>query len=104
MKILLTMNLPWYPVHGGANKGNRYLLEGFAQRGHAAMAVVSALGTPSQLTDEQLLAQLAANGIVVARDGAAACFSLNGVRVHAVIDPSRLRGHLVEQIQSFAPI
>ena len=33
MRLLLTMNLPYYPAHGGANKGNRYLLEGFRERG-----------------------------------------------------------------------
>ena len=32
MRILLTMNLPYFPAHGGANKSNRFILEALAQR------------------------------------------------------------------------
>ena len=53
MKILLTMNLPWFPAVGGANKCNRALPERLAARGHAVRAVVPALAVPSRWTLEE---------------------------------------------------
>jgi amino acid adenylation domain-containing protein len=103
MKLLLTMNLPYFPAQGGANKGNRYLLEGLVGRGHSTRAVVSALGTPSRLTHEQFLAELAAQGVRVSHENSIDVFSLNGVEIHAAVEPSRLRAHLVKQIREFDP-
>src|SRR5262249_50866884 len=103
MKLLLTMNLPYFPVQGGANKGNRYMLEGLAERGHSVRAVVSALGTPSRLTHRQFLDELAAQGIEVSSDDGVDVFTINGVEAHAVVEPSRLRAHLVKQIREFDP-
>lgn len=40
MKILLAQNGPYAPAHDGANKANRFLMEGLARRGHACMAVL----------------------------------------------------------------
>src|SRR5215212_4920537 len=102
MRILLTMNLPYVPAHGGANKGNRCLLEALAQR-HAVRVVVPALGTPSHKTLPELRAELAAQGISVVCAVGVDIFTLNGVEVHAVTEPSRLRTYLVEQIHAFAP-
>ncbi|HEX7314776.1 MAG TPA: condensation domain-containing protein [Pyrinomonadaceae bacterium] len=103
MKLLLTMNLPYTRVHGGTNRSNRCLAEGLAARGHAVRVVVPALATPSAITYEQFLRELSGDGVnVVERDGTAV-FVLNGVEVHAVADPTRLRARLVEQLNSFGP-
>src|SRR5215470_9400834 len=103
MKLLLTMNLPYYPVYGGANKGNRYLLENLAARGHSVRAVVPALETPGRLTREQLLEELRSHCVEVSSDLWSDSFTLNGVEVQAVTDASRLRAHLVDQIREFDP-
>ncbi len=103
MRVLMTMNLPYFPTFGGANKNNRYVAEALARRGHAVRVVVPALGTPSQLTHAQFLDALAAEGIRVSSDGAVDTFTWNDVEVHAVRDQVHLRAQLVEQLRSFAP-
>ena len=103
MKILYTADLHYFPALGGANKINRRVLEGLAARGHVVRAVMPALGTPSRITLDQLRAELASLGIAVRAQGDVDVFTLDGVEVHAVTDPSSLRRHLVEQIASFAP-
>ncbi len=103
MKLLLTMNLPYTRVHGGANRSNRYLAEALAQRGHMVHAVVPALATPSPITHEQLLEELARDGLDVLSEGGADRFRLRGVEVHAVADPARLRACLSERIEELGP-
>ncbi len=103
MKILFTMNLPWFPAVGGANKCNRALAEGLAARGHVVRAVVPALAVPSRWTREEVLAKLEARGIAVERGEGVDVFRSGGVEVHAVADPARLRTELVERLRSFAP-
>ena len=103
MKILLTMNLPYTRVYGGANRSNRSLAEALAGRNHSLRVVVPALAALSPITHQQLLDELAAEGICVSCNGEVDVFNLNGVNVHAVVDPSRLYGYLVEQIREFKP-
>ena len=103
MKILLTMNLPYTRVHGGANRSNRSLIEGLAARGHVIRAVVPALATPSHMTHDQLLTELAGEGHEVRSEGGTDVFRVSGVEVHAVVEPARLRGYLIEQLRSFEP-
>jgi len=103
MKILLTMNLPYTRVYGGANRSNRSLAEALAGRNHSLRVVGPALAALSPITHQQLLDELAAEGIRVSCNGAVDVFNLNGVNVHAVVDPSRLYGYLVEQIREFKP-
>jgi amino acid adenylation domain-containing protein len=103
MKILLTMNLPYTRVHGGTNRSNKCLAEGIAERGHSVRVVVPALAMPSQITLADLLAGLVAEGIEVIANGEAYIFEMNGVEVHAVIEPTRLRAYLTEQLRSFEP-
>ena len=103
MKILLTTNLPYCPTHGGANTSNRYLLEGFVRNDHLVRVVVPAFSTPSALTHAQLLDELKALGLNVTSESGVEVFNLNGVEVHAVIEPSRLRNHLMDQIRSYNP-
>jgi len=103
MKILLTMNLPYTRVYGGANRSNRSLAEALAARQHSLCLVVPALATPSSLSHPQLLEELAAEGIRVSSDGKIDVFNLNGVEVHAVVEPARLCTYLVKQIREFGP-
>jgi amino acid adenylation domain-containing protein len=103
MKILLTMNLPWFPAVGGANKCNRALAEGLAARGHEVAAVVPGLAVPSRWTLGEVRDALARQGIEVeSRDGIDT-FAGGGVTVHAVADPARLRAVLGERLRAFAP-
>ncbi len=104
MKILLTMNVPYFPPYGGASKAARILMEELARNGHQIQAVVPARGPASRLTHAQLREALAQQGIP--------CSSLtpdidrfvwNGVEVHAVLDIAQLRAHCIRQIQAFAP-
>jgi glycosyltransferase involved in cell wall biosynthesis len=103
MKILLTMNLPWFPAVGGANKCNRALAEGLAARGHAVRAVVPALAVPSRWTLDEVRAALRARGVEVREKDGADVFRSGGVEVVSVADPARLRGELLEQLRDFAP-
>ena len=103
MRILLGMNLPYYPAYGGANKANKFLLEGLAEKGHTVRAVVPVLGTPSPITHEQFLEKLAQQSIAVSSAGGVHRFTMNGVEVRAAVEASRLRSCMVEQIESFRP-
>jgi amino acid adenylation domain-containing protein len=103
MKILLTMNLPWFPAVGGANKCNRALAEGLAARGHDVRVVVPALAVPSRWTREEVRAELEARGIEVRAEEGVDVFRSGGVEVVAVADPARLRGELSERLRAFAP-
>jgi glycosyltransferase involved in cell wall biosynthesis len=103
MKILLTTNLPYFPTHGGANTSNRFLLEGFVKNKHSVVIVVPALGTPSQLTHAQWLEEVKSQGFSVTSEAGVEIFNLNGVEVHAVVEQSGLRKHLIEQIRRFNP-
>jgi amino acid adenylation domain-containing protein len=103
MKILLTMNLPYFPIHGGANKINRAIAEGLIERGHLVEVVVPALGVPSRLTHRQFIDELASAGIEVVANDKHDTFILNGVTVHAVREPAQLRTCLIEQLEKFGP-
>jgi len=103
MKILLTMNLPYTRVYGGANRSNRSLVEALAARRHSICVVVPALAATSSITHQALLEELMSEGIDVSCNGDIDRFNLEGVDVHAVIDPSRLCSYLAEQIREFKP-
>jgi glycosyltransferase involved in cell wall biosynthesis len=103
MKILMTMNLPYTRVYGGANRSNRGLAEAFAARDHSFRVVAPAIAALSPITQQQFLAELESEGIGVASNGEIARFNLNGVDVRAVIDPSRLCSYLAEQMREFEP-
>jgi glycosyltransferase involved in cell wall biosynthesis len=103
MKIVLTTNLPYFPAHGGANTSNRYLLEGFVRNNHSLLVVVPALSTPGHQAHAELLDELKTQGMNVTSEAGVEIFNLNGVEVHAVVEPSRLRKHLMDQIRRFNP-
>ena len=102
MKILLTMNLPYCPTHGGANKANVCLSEGLAKHGHEVRALTPALAVPSRFTLAEVRELLKAKGATI-DPGADIDYTLNGVHVHAVAEPSRLRLELLEEIRRFQP-
>ncbi|HBL29948.1 MAG TPA: hypothetical protein DD490_24175 [Acidobacteria bacterium] len=103
MKILLTMNLPWFPAVGGANKCNRALAEGLAARGHEVLVVVPALAVPSRWSREEVRQELGSRGIAVRVEEGTDTFQSAGVEVVAVADPARLRSELAERLRTFAP-
>jgi len=103
MRILLTMNVPYFPAHGGANNSNRLLLESLAERGHAVRVVVPALGVPPLFTHDELMADLARDGVVLTQDPAAFVFTINDIETHAVKEASQLRGYLKQQLDLFRP-
>ncbi|HVR96064.1 MAG TPA: amino acid adenylation domain-containing protein [Thermoanaerobaculia bacterium] len=97
------MNLPWFPAIGGANKCNRVLAEGLAALGHSVRVVVPALGVPSRLTLAEWRNLLAVQGFPVGQEEGVDVFSWNGVEVHAVAEPSRLRAVLAERLRELRP-
>ncbi|HKG81126.1 MAG TPA: amino acid adenylation domain-containing protein, partial [Pyrinomonadaceae bacterium] len=103
MKLLLTMNLPYTRVHGGANRSNRGLCAGLARSGHKVRVIVPALATPTTITLDHLRADLAADGVEVDSRSGVDVFTVDGVEVYSVTEPSRLRFTLVEQLRDYAP-
>ncbi len=103
MKLVLTMNLPYTRAHGGANKSNKSLAEEFVRKGHEVIVITPALAVPSDITHPELLAQLETQGIQVHSDGNLDKYTIDGVQVHAVVDPSELRNYLIASIQNLRP-
>jgi amino acid adenylation domain-containing protein len=103
MKILLTMNLPYTRAYGGANRSNRALAEALAARHHSVCVVAPALAAVSPITHQQFVEELTAEKVRVNTKGEIDVFNLNGVQIHAVVEPSRLCSYVVEQIREFEP-
>lgn len=103
MRILLTMNLPYFPVTGGADKANRYLFEELARRGHEVLVVVPSTAVPPRFTPDELVARIASEGLSCVRKDGHLSFTLDGVSVRAVEDRSLLRSSLLESLKSFDP-
>jgi amino acid adenylation domain-containing protein len=97
------MNLPYTRAYGGANRSNRALAEALAARHHFVSVVAPALAAVSPITHQQLLEELTAEKIRVNTNGEIDIFNLNGVEIHAVVEPSRLCAYVVEQIREFEP-
>lgn len=104
MKILIVMNLPYYPAHGGANKSNRIVAELLAARGHAVHMVAPALGVPPRTNLGELRSSLDEQGArVEGGDNGTWRYEIRGVHLHAVTDRHRLRETLVHCIDSLRP-
>jgi uroporphyrinogen-III synthase len=73
MNFLLTMNLPYMRVHGGANRSNRYLAEKLVERGHSVRAVVPVFSVPARKTREELVNELVNQGIRVVSNSEVDC-------------------------------
>ncbi|MGE5340425.1 MAG: amino acid adenylation domain-containing protein [Candidatus Omnitrophota bacterium] len=103
MKILLTMNLPYTRVFGGANKSNKCLVEAMAVRGHRLHVLAPALDTPPTMTHDELLDGLVSQEIEVEETHDTYMFTLNGVSVYAVKHADNLREALIAEIKSYQP-
>jgi thioesterase domain-containing protein/glycosyltransferase involved in cell wall biosynthesis len=107
MKILLTMNLPYLLPHSGAIKANRLLAEGLAAKGHDVCVVVPAvqpvLGVVSRQTVDEFIAGLKQKQIAFQRDEKAVLFTVERVKIHAVIEPSQLRAQLENLMDRWNP-
>lgn len=103
MKILFTMNLPYVPAIGGANKSNRYMLESLAGRGHEVRAVVPLRGLPDGKPLEQAFALIAQEAVIRCRGLEAVDYELNGVTVSAACTPGHVHKRLCSEIASFRP-
>ena len=103
MRVLLTMNLPYTRESGGTNRSNRSLMAELSRRGHASHAVVPALATPSPITRDAWLRELAAQGVSVASRDGFDQMTLDGVDVRAFADAARLREGLRRSIEAIEP-
>jgi len=103
MKILLTQSTIYVPSIGGANKGNRLLLEALAERGHSCLAVTPASGLLGFSSRLDFLRALTDRGIRPTFSGPdVEVFHYNGVEVHAVWEGSLVR-HFLHQVHEFDP-
>ncbi|NOQ25908.1 MAG: amino acid adenylation domain-containing protein [Bacteroidales bacterium] len=103
MKILLTMNLPYTRIFGGANKSNKSLAEEIALLGHEVLAVTPAIAIPSNITIEELKVNLELQGIDVISKVDRYIFKYNGVQIHAVFEMEELRTVLQDEIRLQKP-
>ncbi len=106
MKILLIQNVPYIPTVTGSNKCNRLLVEELAERKHICRVVTPATNIQESKDERcaKFLEELMAQGIQVTSFSATAyVFHHHGVEVHAVINSSRLRNYLIDQIYEFQP-
>jgi glycosyltransferase involved in cell wall biosynthesis len=104
MKILLAQNATYVPAHGGANKANKFLLEGLAARGHSCRVVAPARALPGPGVMDGFLSELASRGIRVASTSpGAVVFQDRGVEVCAVAEALQLRAQVKNQVREFEP-
>ncbi|MGA2802168.1 MAG: amino acid adenylation domain-containing protein [Verrucomicrobiota bacterium] len=104
MKILLLQKMIYVPSFGGANKGNRLLMEGLAQRGHKCRVIVPAIGSHGPQTREQLLEALKAREIDILTVTPEICiFRCHGVQVHAVFSAAGIYSYAEQRIKEFQP-
>src|SRR5262249_44738791 len=104
MKILLVQNASYLRTYGGANKANRLLIEAMAAIGQECRVVAPAVADRSPKSKKEFLNELAVRGVgytYVAPEKVV--FHHEGVEVHAVLDESKLRAHVVDQICEFNP-
>lgn len=103
MKILITMQLPYVPALGGANKCNRMLAEALVKANHILQVIVPATNEVNAVTLEQFHNQLKTQGVSVQSQAGVDRFHLKGVEVHALHEPAKVRSHLIDQIKAFDP-
>jgi len=104
MKVLLAQNMAYFPETGGANKGNRLLLEKLADRGHSCRLLTLSTSVQGYGTRTQFLNELAQRGIDFISGSPGVCiFRRGGIEVHALADGADLRTHLVKQVGAFEP-
>lgn len=100
MKLVIAMNLPYYPTHGGANKSNRIVAELLAACGHEVHVVAPALGVPARIGLDELRTSLSRQGTRLNDSADVYQFEISGVQLHAVVDRSRLSETLAGCVRS----
>ena len=104
MRILLVQNASYIPIHGGAEKSNRMLVEGLAARGHDCRVVARVYLENTSSARLWFLDHLAAQGAQVLETlRGVVAFQHKGVKVYAATDGACLRKCLLQQIREFAP-
>ncbi len=103
LDLILTMNLPYTRVFGGANKSNKYLVEEIAQLGHNVKVVTPALAVPSDITSQELLESLKDDGMTVDVYDKKYVFDIKNVEVHAILETDDLKVELQKIIKKFQP-
>jgi glycosyltransferase involved in cell wall biosynthesis len=103
MRILLAQGLVYLPTFGGANKGNRLVLEALAGRGHECRVVAPASGVQSGGSAAAAQAELARRGIPFVSDAEADVFASRGVSVTAITQPARMAARLRREIEQGVP-
>lgn len=104
MKLLFTMQMPYLPALGGANKTIRYLAEALALQKHSVLVIVPAFGDPpGEVTEEQFFDEQKKCNIYSTFNQGAYVFQLNNVEVHAVVDATKVSLYLKNQIAKFQP-
>jgi glycosyltransferase involved in cell wall biosynthesis len=104
VKVLLAQNATYVPVHGGAQKSNRRLVEGLAARGHPCCVVARAYTARGPEAHARFLERLSGEGAQVRSSlPGLVTFCRRGVEVHATVSRVQLRRYLVERIREFDP-
>ncbi len=103
MKIILTMQLPYIPTLGGANKCNRMVAEALVRQSHDIQVIVPATNEANGGTLIQFREYLAAQAIPLRSQSGLDIFHLNGVEIHALHESAQIRAHLIHQIKTFEP-
>ncbi len=104
MKILLVQDVLYVPALRPASRANRALIQALAGRGHDCRAVAPAFGPAECRTRTQSFSEWASRGLGVAwASSDADVYSVEGVEVHVVQDPSRLAACAAEQVRDFRP-
>jgi glycosyltransferase involved in cell wall biosynthesis len=103
LKILMTMNLPVFPAHGGANRANRVLAALLAAAGHQVEMVVPLLSATRQGRAAEVLAALAARGVAQRWEAGAHVYAEAGVEVRAVPDMKSMRSCLLARLAELRP-
>lgn len=103
MRILLSMNLPFTKIDGGAIKSNRALAMELVRRGHQMCAVTPAISATNEITHNEYLDNLRVTGMNVETVNGVYRFCFEGVDVNAVVDQESLHHILKSKIQEFNP-
>ncbi|MBC9914695.1 non-ribosomal peptide synthetase [Chitinophaga varians] len=103
MRILLTMNVPYSRVSGGANKSNRALCEELRRRNVDVVVVAPAFSVPDKHTPASLLEEMRLAGINVDIFPTHYTYLINGVEIHAVIQSDSLPEVLTQVSSGFNP-
>src|SRR5437588_5399364 len=104
MKILLAQTLLYLPAYGGANKGNRAMLEALAAKGYKCRVMAPGTGTGGPQNAEDIRGLLSKHGIRPESVSAQVCgFSYRGVGASVTIEPGHLRTLLKKEIADYDP-